>query len=292
MYRRILIALVLLGTMALPGKAQLLWKIEGNDLPGSSYLFGTYHYETVSFCDGIPGFEDAFHAVRQVFFETDLSDSVIQGAGFEMMPNGRTLNSLYTEEEMEDILKRVEQYTGVRYEKVTFTPGSLVSFLRSLLYGKVHPESRNVGWEPMEMTLQKRASTNGQLVSGLETLEFQMDLLQQKSTSLEEQADALLTWARNPESDPEGLISLLHHLQDAYRNQDLEALEAFFSSPSNELSMETILDDRNERWVPIITEAVQSAPTFIIVGAGHLIGEKGLLSLLKKEGYLLSPVQE
>ena len=123
-------------------------------------------------------------------------------------------------------------------------------------------------------------------------LEFQMDLLQLKSTSLEEQAATLLTWARNPESDPEGLISLLHHLQEAYRNQDLEALESFFSSPSNDLAMETILDDRNERWVPIITEAVQSAPTFIIVGAGHLIGEKGLLSLLKKEGYILSPIQE
>ncbi|MDR2037685.1 MAG: TraB/GumN family protein [Bacteroidales bacterium] len=29
---------------------------------------------------------------------------------------------------------------------------------------------------------------------------------------------------------------------------------------------------------------------FIAVGAGHLIGEYGLISLLKKEGYLVEPV--
>jgi hypothetical protein len=98
--------------------------------------------------------------------------------------------------------------------------------------------------------------------------------------------------ARNPESDPERLISHLHHLRAAYRNQDLEMLGEFFSSLPNDSTMETILDDRNERWIPLIIEAVQSAPTMIIVGAGHLVGEKGILSLLKKEGYLLSPVQE
>ena len=292
MFKRIMIALALLGTMALPAKAQLLWRIDGNGLPGPSYVFGTYHYETVSFCDSIPGFNEAFHATTQLFFETVLSDVALPGVGLKMMPEGQTLNNLYTKDEMDDILEMVRKYTGVRYEKVTFTPGSLTTFLRSLLYEKAHPESRNPEWEPMEITLQKRASTNGQLVSGLETLEFQMDLLHQKNTSLYKQATALLAMARNPESDPERLISHLHHLRAAYRNQDLETLGEFFSSLPDDSGMETILDDRNERWIPIITEAVQSAPSMIIVGAGHLVGENGILSLLKKEGYLLSPIQE
>jgi uncharacterized protein len=29
---------------------------------------------------------------------------------------------------------------------------------------------------------------------------------------------------------------------------------------------------------------------FVAVGAGHLVGEKGLIALLKKEGYTLRPI--
>lgn len=44
-------------------------------------------------------------------------------------------------------------------------------------------------------------------------------------------------------------------------------------------------DYRNERWIPQILEAFQNGSSFVAVGAYHLWGEKGLIHLLKNQGY-------
>ena len=47
-----------------------------------------------------------------------------------------------------------------------------------------------------------------------------------------------------------------------------------------------MLNDRNERWVPVIQELVRGGKNvMIIVGAGHLVGDKGVVELLKKKGF-------
>ena len=33
-------------------------------------------------------------------------------------------------------------------------------------------------------------------------------------------------------------------------------------------------------------------PTFFAVGAGHLAGQKGVINLLRKEGYTLTPLSQ
>ena len=51
-----------------------------------------------------------------------------------------------------------------------------------------------------------------------------------------------------------------------------------------------LLANRNAAWIPIMEKAMQTKPTFFAVGAGHLGGEKGVLSLLKKQGFVVRPV--
>jgi uncharacterized protein YbaP (TraB family) len=51
------------------------------------------------------------------------------------------------------------------------------------------------------------------------------------------------------------------------------------------------LSKRNQNWVPKIKESISSKKCFIAVGAGHLGGPNGLIRLLQKEGYTLTPVQ-
>lgn len=36
---------------------------------------------------------------------------------------------------------------------------------------------------------------------------------------------------------------------------------------------------------------MQTAPTLFVVGAGHLPGEQGMLSLLKEKGYTVEPMK-
>jgi hypothetical protein len=64
---------------------------------------------------------------------------------------------------------------------------------------------------------------------------------------------------------------------------------------AGDLSFAHIEDDpdtyekRTLRWLPKILEALEKGNVFIGVGAGHIVGEKGLKKLLEERGYRLEP---
>ena len=49
--------------------------------------------------------------------------------------------------------------------------------------------------------------------------------------------------------------------------------------------------NRNKAWAEKLPTIMKAAPTFVAVGALHLPGEKGLLKLLKSQGYTVEPVK-
>lgn len=289
-YKRALVV-GLLSLSTLTCNAQLLWRISGSGLPGDSILFGTKHDETIAFCDNRPGFDEAFRSVGQAYFEIAFKDipETMDPRASQFMPNGKSLTSLYDKEQMSVILDYIARVTGVRYGQVNFTPRGLSIFLQSFLSRKAFPDKNPETDMLMEETLQSRADALGIPVHGLETYEFQMDFLYGKS--LEEQAAELLESLKSPASDPDSLVANMRALAKAYENEDLAALEQLLS-PQRPTSFATeLLDDRNATWIPIMMAAMKERPTFFAVGAGHLLGENGLISLLRKQGYILTPVQ-
>jgi hypothetical protein len=52
-----------------------------------------------------------------------------------------------------------------------------------------------------------------------------------------------------------------------------------------------LLDKRNTNWVAQLNKIMKKESVFIAVGAGHLVGEMGLISLLRKAGYTLRPLE-
>lgn len=73
-------------------------------------------------------------------------------------------------------------------------------------------------------------------------------------------------------------------------NQMLELMEDPASGSSDEWS-ERMINRRNANWARIMAGLLPSASVLIAVGAGHLPGEKGLISLLRKEGYSVEAVK-
>jgi hypothetical protein len=89
------------------------------------------------------------------------------------------------------------------------------------------------------------------------------------------------------------------HIQDYYSlidyylvEQDLEKVKAETMKATNESQVfrKIYFDDRNKLWMPKIEKLIQERPTFISIGAVHMAGESGLLSLLKKAGYKVDPI--
>ena len=71
-----------------------------------------------------------------------------------------------------------------------------------------------------------------------------------------------------------------------YLKGDLEAIhEVIYSNSLMDKYHAEILDNRNQNWIPQLEKSFTSNPTFVAIGAGHLLGEMGLLSLLRRQGY-------
>ena len=92
-------------------------------------------------------------------------------------------------------------------------------------------------------------------------------------------------------------VENLKRLTNAYMNQDLNTMlkiseerkgDQCDALPGEE---DVLIYNRNKAWAEKLPAIMKAAPTFVAVGALHLPGEKGLLNLLKRQGYTVEAVK-
>ncbi len=278
-------------------QAQLLWKISGNGLEKPSYLIGTHHLAPLSITDSIAGLQEALSSTEQVIGELNMSE--LQSA--EVMQimqkvmtseSDTTLQSLVTPEEYEMIngfTKEHLMFDIAMMPKVkgAFIQNNIIVIMYMKKIGGFNPQ------EQLDGFFQSLAINQGKAVSGLETPEYQFNLLY-NTGSLQRQADLLVCTLSNLD---EGL-ERTKRLTNAYMKQDLNELynisnekegNACDATPQEIAAM---LDTRNLNWVEILPAKMKEAPAFIAVGALHLPGEKGIINLLKQKGYQVEPMKQ
>jgi len=79
-----------------------------------------------------------------------------------------------------------------------------------------------------------------------------------------------------------------------YKNENIEGL---YESVNESLKEDpefkkAILDNRNNNWISKIGELSKDQKVFYGVGAGHLGGDQGVISLLRIAGYTVTPITE
>jgi uncharacterized protein YbaP (TraB family) len=284
-----LVSLVSLSVLAQSAKENntLLWKISGNGLEKPSYLFGTIHMickEDALLSDNM---KKAISDCDEVYFEVDM-DNVFEmfGAMNKMkMRNDTTLQELLSE----DDYKKVKDY----FEKnSTMLPFSLLETYKPMLAASTIEEGslpcdNTAMMEQVIMTLAKEHKKN---IKGLETMAYQAGVLDSIPYKLQaEQLVAFIDKSNNGEEDD----SEMKEMFDAYKNQDLQRLEDLLISTDAGIAgfTDVLLYNRNKNWVAKLKTLLPKKSLMIAVGAGHLPGEMGVINLLRKEGYKLTPVE-
>lgn len=282
--------------VALSANAQLLWKVSGNGLNEPSYIIGTHHLAPFSIMDSIAGLRNAMNETRQVYGELKMSEmqspATMQQMQKTMMLEGdTTLTSLLSPEDFATANKFCKENLMMDLNMATkLKPAFLLNNVVVAAYikhiGKFNPQ------EQLDTFFQSQATSNGKKVDGLETPEFQFNLLF-NGYSLERQAQLLMCTINNIDTEVESLKKLT----DAYMRQDLSTMLRISEErkgnqcdplPGEEDAM---IYDRNKAWSVKLPAIMKDAPTFVAVGALHLPGEKGLLNLLKKQGYTVEAVK-
>ena len=273
--------------------AQLLWKISGNGLKEPSYIMGTHHLAPLSIKDSIQGLQAALDQTQQVYGELKMSDMQNPAMAATMQKyittdTDTTFKSLFTVAEYELINNCTKENLKFDIDmmpkiKPAFLSNNLMVFLYMKHVGDFNPQ------EQMDTYFQTKAAESGKKVDGLETMNFQFDLLFNRS-SLKRQAEVLLCMMNNIDNN----IDLTKRLTSAYMMQDLNTMEKIANEDECSMTQQekdNLIDNRNKNWADKLPEIMQTAPTFIAVGALHLVGKNGLLSLLKQQNYTVEPVK-
>ncbi|MFM8604303.1 MAG: TraB/GumN family protein [Cyanobium sp.] len=141
----------------------------------------------------------------------------------------------------------------------------------------------------VENQLLRQALAERKPVEGLETLAFQLALFDGLS-----EADQLQMLDRSL-ADFDALPAQLQAIEHAWRQGDPKALEAVLQRLAPERSQvlqQRFVTRRNAAWLPRILELLRRRDdTLVVVGALHLIGEQGLVALLRRRGLQVEPLR-
>ena len=189
--------------------AQLLYKISGKGLDKPSYIVGTHHRAPASFVESIPGANRILVSVDQVCGEVDMNEinsteNMQKMMEAMMLPEGQSLSDILTTEEMDKLNAYLRKIVGVDLtnpmlaeQMGKMTPMSLGTTLELMTYMKETP-----GFNPAALIdeyFQKEAIKKGKPIIGLETIDFQIQILY-KSSTLDRQKEALFCLIDNDET--------------------------------------------------------------------------------------------
>jgi uncharacterized protein len=265
----------------------LLWKVSGNGLEKPSYLFGTMHL----LCK-----EDAFvgdnlvKAIKEcdkVYFELDMDNLVdMLGAMTKIKMKGdTTLRDLLSEEDYQKVKAYFKEHsTMLPFSMLeTYKPFVAASML---MEGAINCDEQ----VSMEQLIMDKAKEHKKGIEGLETTAYQMSLFD--SIPYKVQAQELIKTISGAGTGQDA-EKVLNDMMKAYREQDLQQLAKMINETEGGVMEyeDLLLNNRNRNWVEKLKKLMPEKPVVVAVGAGHLPGDKGVINLLKKAGYTVTPVE-
>jgi uncharacterized protein YbaP (TraB family) len=146
-------------------------------------------------------------------------------------------------------------------------------------------DAQKAGLDPslgLDKHFYDRAKTAGKAIVGLETAESQIDRLDAMSNDLQEQL------LRSSLSEAETTRNSLKSIVSAWRRGDGASLEKTLLSDFTQYpaAYRSLIVERNQNWIPQIDACLaRPQPCLVVVGAAHLVGPDGLLTLLQRKGY-------
>lgn len=271
-------------TLPIPQKG-LFWEITHPDLDHTSYLFGTIHMIPEELFFLPEGLSQAIHEVGTVFFEVDISkmkDPVYMMEVLQQsyMQGDTTLSDLLNKDDYAIVEAHFEDMGMPIFLFEKIKPMFLSVFGDKDIMGK-NADGKLKFYEFELMDLAEKA---GKEIKGLESIEYQMGLMD--SIPYAKQAQYLVQSLQSDVKKESALDSIF----TLYLAQDIEAMHQSLDEGNLSEYDNMLLINRNRNWIPVATAHMKQNPCFFAVGAAHIGGPDGMITLLRKQGFKLRQV--
>jgi len=266
-----------------------VWEVSSDT--ATVYLMGSIHFADKSFYPLRTEIEEAFDRSEYLVVELDISKTVSDEYNQLLAQNGifrdgTTIKDAITDETWRQLQQRLKQL-NISYDAIkNYKPGVIVLTLSAV-------QVMQMGFDPelgIDAHFLARASQKerSKQIIELETLEQQVNLfinapdgellLQESLYSLDEDellmADMVRFWKQG----------------DVTQMNKLLFEDALNDNPAFSKIYDSLFYDRNDQ-MTLKIDAMLGQKTqqrnyfFVVVGSGHLIGDRGIVNALQKKGY-------
>ena len=270
-----------------------LWKVTSADGEHTAYMLGSIHVARPDFYPLAPEIEKAFEESKVLAVEVDttkVDQAALQGVMLAkgMYQDGSSLADNVGAETLK-AFRAYCQKSGLPAEALEkFRPWAVAITIAMM-------EMQKLGFQPtlgIDHHFITKAHEAKKTVVELETAEAQIGLLSGFGKELEDKF-LLQTLVGLDELD-----DLLTKGAAAWKAGDTKTLkEELMDKPLREAPetkpvMVKLFDERNEKMAEKVEGFLKGDDLhFVVVGAGHMLGDKGLVKLLEDKGYTVEQVR-
>lgn len=275
-----LLALGLFGSVTAHA-ASPVWALHGDH--NTVYLAGSVHLLKAAESTLPSGFDRAYKGSKAIVMELAIDKVDPMATASWMMENGMlqegtTLRDKIGEERYRRVSKEAERLS---------VPTEAIDMMQPWVVGLqlIEMQYMKLGYDPqsgVEQQLQHKAQADGKPISGLETMDEQLGVLQGMSNA--DQArflDMVVDEMHDVGGETQSVVN-------AWRSGDAGKLSALLGDEYKSFPnlYRLLVSERNKRWVPQIEKLLHgSQDAFVVVGALHLVGDGGLLEILRRDGF-------
>lgn len=252
---------------------------------GTVHLLGSLHVGTGDMYPLDGAIEEAFEDSTVLVVEVDLNDQAqarMQELVLEkgVYTDGTTLRQNLSGETFE-LFKEYLDERGL--PQMTFYPMKpwLVALTLTVL------EVGRLGYDPalgIDQHFLKRAREAGKQIQELESVDSQINLLSGFSRELQE---LFLVYTLLDNQNSQQKVGTIF---EAWKNGDPQSIDSLMKAdleedPRLRSVYEKLFDERNLEMAARIRDLLRTEKTsFVVIGAAHLAGERGIVRLLKQQG--------
>ena len=260
------------------------------DADSALYLFGTLHIRRPGEAWGGPAAQAALSQASEVWTELEISpegeaQAQTLALQYGLAPPDQPLSSYFSEAENARI-KAFARANGADPRMLDRMRPWLAAITLSIL-----PMVR-AGYDPsagVDRLIDSQADAAGKTMRWFETAEEQVRIL----ASIDgEQARELVLQSIDEAEDGAALID---QMAQAWQHGDLATLQALVVDDMRAQypeAYDVLLARRNAAWTPVLVRELEGAGVdFVAVGAAHLLGDDGLIAMLRARGYTVERVE-
>lgn len=273
---------------AVGGDTGLIWRVSNGS--HQSYLLGALHFADSSFYPLPEHILQAYHDSEVLLVEVDeRSVSPEQQQGLIVKhghyPAGQSLSQQLKPATLAQIKQLLAEFQLPLASVEHYRPGLLAVSIAAL-------QAQRLGYhaeQGLDNYFMQKARYR-KPIRQIENFEFQMALLRampEDDASLQASFKGMKGYAEQWH----GMMAAWKH-GDAHRLYQIAIGDSLAEHPELEVFYDTLFFQRHLRMVAATKDCIERQEVcFIVVGAGHLVGEQGMLQILKQQGYQLQQLR-